>query len=318
VGATVGARYRLERVLGVGGMGAVFAAEHLVTGRPVALKRILPQLARDAGLRERFLLEARAGARLGHPGIADVLDAGFDAEGAPFLVFELLEGQDLAQAILHREVPPLRLLERLEELLEALAAAHGAGFVHRDVKPANIFLALDPAGRERAKLLDFGVVRALVRGGPGLTRAGAAVGTPWFMSPEQMAGDEVDPRADLWSVAVVLFYGLTGKLPFKSENAPALAAELVKGAPSACAARPELPAEVDADFARWLSPRLDARPRSAEALRAELRSLRERLAPRPRKAPDARPDASAPPWKARLDALVRETEALRRRGDGDG
>lgn len=312
LGETVAARYRLLSVLGVGGMGAVFSAEHLITGRGVALKRIHPWLARDAGVRERFLLEARAGAGLGHPGIADVLDAGFDAEGAPYLVFELLEGEDLSQAILGRRVPPVLLLEYLEELLGALGAAHAAGFVHRDVKPANVFVLRAPDGETRVKLLDFGVVRALIRGGPGLTRAGAAVGTPWYMSPEQIAGDPVDARADLWAVAVVLFYGLVGRLPFTAQNAPALAAQLLAGAPQARVYRPEFPAAVDEGFERWLSPNLQERPTNAGAFARELGELRQVLSPVQSKPSAAVADAS-PPWRRRLDELVRETAALRDR-----
>ncbi len=304
VGQEVAGRYRLEAVLGVGGMGAVFSARHLVTGRLAALKRIHPHLAQHPSQQERFVREARAVGSLGHPGIVEVLDAGMDGQGASFLVFELLEGEDLAQAIQRRAVPPRRLVAVLLELVDALAAAHAAGFVHRDVKPANIFLARGVGGQVRTKLLDFGVVRATEGGGSGLTRVGAIIGTPWYMSPEQLVGDVVDGRADLWATCVVLHYGLVGRLPFGAEQPAALLAEIATGPPSVRALRPELPGEADELFTRGFQLSLDRRFASAERLRDALKGLAAAL---------DRIHDGPPTWKTELEEVEAETRRLKAR-----
>jgi eukaryotic-like serine/threonine-protein kinase len=208
VGTTVRNKYRLDGLLGAGGMGAVYAATHR-NGSRVALKVLHPELARLEDIRARFLREGYVANRIPHPGVTRVIDDDDDeAERTVFLVLELLEGETL-QARTTRLGGRLTLAEALvnvDRLLDVLAAAHEQGVVHRDVKPDNAFLTVDG----RFKILDFGIARLL--DGTGATRSGQLLGTPAFMSPEQANGRvrEIDGRSDVWSVGAVLFALLTG------------------------------------------------------------------------------------------------------------
>ncbi len=300
LGQEVGGRYLLVELLGSGGMGAVYGAVHRVTGRRVALKRLHPQFASVDAIRRRFLREAQAVGALGHPGIVDVLDAGLDADGQPFVVFERLEGEDLAQAFSGGSMPRERVLEVAIEVLDALGAAHARGFVHRDVKPANIFLT--PG---RVKLLDFGIVRPVGMEHTPLTEAGALIGTPSFMSPEALAGSPVDGRADLWSVAVVVYRGLTGRLPFTARSAMAVAVEMLRGIPAPSQIDPTLPGEADRTLAKALDPDIGARFATADELRSALRVLRRALGP-------VGPKTSGYAWEAAVGRIAEETSRLRR------
>ncbi|MDB4929313.1 MAG: putative serine/threonine-protein kinase pknB, partial [Myxococcaceae bacterium] len=229
----VGGKYRLGRVLGHGGMGVVYEAENTWTGRRVALKVLDPAGAADAVQVGRFMEEARVTAALRHPNIVDVLDMGQDpADGALFIVHELLAGEDL-RAMLARE-PRLdvdRALDLLAPLLRGLAAAHAAGVVHRDVKPANLFLARSAGGAVVPTLIDFGVARDLGRDDRRQrTGTGETVGTPAYMAPEQLRGDRaVTPAADVWAVGVVLHQMLAGAPPFPADNHHVLVHRVLAG-----------------------------------------------------------------------------------------
>src|SRR5262245_42595474 len=172
VGSLIAGRYRLERLLGSGGMGAVYEAVHEFTQRRVAVKLMHPAFARSKIAAERFVREAQAPSSIGHQGIVEVLDGGRAEDGALYLVLELLQGETLAAAIRGGALSPVRLVPIALELLDALGAAHDAGFVHRDIKPDNVFLVADDDGTSRVKLLDFGVISVL-SDEPGLTQAGA-------------------------------------------------------------------------------------------------------------------------------------------------
>lgn len=307
-GRIVAGRYVLEEVLGSGGMGAVYGATHRVTGRRVALKRLHPHLAESDAMRSRFLREARAVGALRHPGIVEVLDAGLDSDATPFVVFERLEGRDLSAALQARALSPGALCRIVLDVLEALGAAHAHGFVHRDVKPSNIFLADLPGMPEpRTKLLDFGIVRPLRPDSAPLTEAGAALGTPSFMSPEQLAGAEVDGRADLWAVAVVLYFGLTGRLPFSARNPLGLAAALLRGVDAPSSLEPSLPAEADRVISKALDPRLEARFQTTEEMRSALRVVERTL-----EAPSGGRFTRGYAWEAAVGDIARETERLTR------
>lgn len=228
-GAVIGGRYRIESLLGRGGMGVVYGAIHELTQRRVALKLVDSEGADQAALHERFLSEARTAAAVRHPSVVDVLDMGMHA-GSPYLVMELLEGCSL-DAVLDQK-QPLRLeqvLSWLFPVMGALASLHEAGIVHRDVKPSNIFLSQSGRGRPTVtpKLLDFGLARAL--SDARLTRSGVVLGTPLYMAPEHAAGAQVGPPADVWSMGVVLFECATGALPFTSTDRSALAAQILAG-----------------------------------------------------------------------------------------
>ncbi|MCA2979993.1 MAG: protein kinase [Myxococcaceae bacterium] len=219
-------RYHLEALLGTGGFGAVYRARHVHTDARVALKVLKRALGADPVMVERFLREAKAAAAVGSDHIVRVLDAGHDAQGAPFLALELLDGVDL-QGLAQREgrLSPERVVALCRQVLEGLEAAHQKGIVHRDMKPANAFVTrkVDEHGAERefVKLLDFGISKMHADGNPktGLTMTGMAMGTPSYMAPEQFFdARSVDARADLYSVAAMLYELLGGRLPLEASS----------------------------------------------------------------------------------------------------
>jgi eukaryotic-like serine/threonine-protein kinase len=209
VGTTLADKWTLDRVLGMGGMAQVFAATHR-NGKRVAIKLLRPELCADPAILKRFLQEGRAANKVGHPGAVSVLDDGVAEGGSAFLVMELLDGETLGQRLARERALSGDEVRRIAgAILEVLGAAHAKGIVHRDIKPENVFL--EKAGGVR--LLDFGIARVLEltreRGG---TEAGAILGTPSFMPPEQARGrwDEVDARSDLWAVGATMYTLLTG------------------------------------------------------------------------------------------------------------
>jgi serine/threonine protein kinase len=226
MGSLLGRRinnFELRSVLGQGGMGVVYVAEHPVIGRKVAIKVLHAELARDQRLVKRFINEARAANAIRHDHIVEILDVGTLEDGLPYLVMELLEGETLS-ARLRREgrLPPEQAVELALQVASALAATHAAGIVHRDLKPDNLFLAADPTGQSRVKVLDFGVakLRGDLVGGSDHTNSGALLGTPRYMSPEQCLGrtGEVDHRADVYSLGAILFELVCGQPPFTGQG----------------------------------------------------------------------------------------------------
>jgi serine/threonine-protein kinase len=234
VGRVVADRYRVLSLLGEGGMGAVYAAEHLLIGRRVALKRLHPELAADAKAIARFHREARAAAATGHENIVDILDMGFGEDGAPFLVMEYLAGQSLAE-LLRREgrLPPTRAASIVGQLLDALAAVHRRDIVHRDLKPDNLLLVRRAGRQDFVKILDFGISK-MKRDDDGmaLTRTGVTLGTPFYMSPEHARGvRELDHRVDLYAAGVILYECLTGRVPYREPNYHALLQAILQADP---------------------------------------------------------------------------------------
>lgn len=229
IGTIIDRRYRLLRVLGVGGMGAVYESEHVHTGQHSAVKLMLPG-AHSVEALARFLRETKLTARLQHPNIVAVLDAGQDpADGALYLVQELLKGDSLREVMTrYRQVPPALAVAWILPVLDALEHAHQAGVVHRDVKPENIFRARDGLGGVDAKLLDFGVARDVSgTSGPALTltKTGSIVGTIAYQAPEQLSSAKrVGPQADVWACGIVLYEMLAGRLPWDDGPWPALVA----------------------------------------------------------------------------------------------
>jgi serine/threonine-protein kinase len=228
-GEVIGGRYRIEALLGRGGMGVVYGAIHELTQRRVALKLVDSEGADQPALHDRFLSEARTAAAVRHPNVVDVLDMGVHA-GSPYLVMELLEGCSLDALLEQKQALSIaQILTWMFPVMGALASLHEAGIVHRDVKPSNIFLSHSGRGRPTMvpKLLDFGLARAL--SDARLTRSGVVLGTPLYMAPEHAAGAQVGPQADVWSMGVVLFECVTGVLPFTSTDRSALAAQILAG-----------------------------------------------------------------------------------------
>jgi len=217
VGATVGGRYRVESVLGAGAMGTVYDARHTVLDRAVALKVVSSSLLGDPALADLLLDEARAAARVAHPNLVQVFDAGVDeASGDLFLAMERVDAETLRAHLDRRgALPPREAVALVAPVLDALDAAHGAGTVHRDVKPDNVLVARAADGSLRPTLIDFGIARVLARDPHHTARDDEAVlGTPAYMSPEQRrAPSAVDAQADLWSAAVMLAEAVTGHAP---------------------------------------------------------------------------------------------------------
>lgn len=217
-------RYQVESLLGAGGFGSVFRARHVHTDALVALKVLKAQLGVDPQMVERFLREARAAAAVGSDHIVRVLDAGQGPDGTPFLALELLEGVDMKElAVQQAPLPPMRVVLLCLQVLDGLEAAHKKGIVHRDMKPANAFVVrkVDDRGTDKdfVKLLDFGISKMHSEGGSGLTMTGVAMGTPSYMAPEQFFdARSVDARADVYSVAVMMYELLSGRLPLDADS----------------------------------------------------------------------------------------------------
>jgi len=232
VGTLLGERYRVESILGRGGTSTVFRAVHVYTGRSVALKLLTPEHAANAELVQRFLREARAASALVHPNSIHILDMGRLESGDVYLAMELVEGETLAD-FMQREgaLSVSRVAELLVPVMQALAAAHALGIVHRDVKPENIMLARRPDGGVRPVLLDFGIAR-VSEPEPGwgrTTRTGTVLGTPYYMSPEQASAGDPGPASDVWSMGVVLYECVSGRLPYEAPSLGGILLALSKG-----------------------------------------------------------------------------------------
>ncbi|MCB9633257.1 MAG: protein kinase [Sandaracinus sp.] len=300
VGRVVGDRYRILGLIGEGGMGAVYEAEHLSVGRRVALKRLHPELATDAHAISRFQREARAAGATGHEHVVDVLDLGFAEDGAPYLVMELLTGESLATRLKRvRQVAPRRAAAIAGQVLSALEAVHALDVIHRDLKPDNIFLTKRHGRSDYVKVLDFGVSKMSAEGkDPKLTRTGVMVGTPHYMSPEQARGvRQLDHRVDLYAVGVILYECLSGQLPFSADNYHALLQSIL--------AREPMPLD---RLVLDLEPGLVAVVQRALAKKPDdrfptARAMWEALVPFGAEAPAALESIPAPPVTSAIGAL---------------
>jgi serine/threonine-protein kinase len=304
IGDLVAGKYRVDRVLGEGGMGVVVAATHEHLEQRVALKFLLPDLTTNAEVVQRFMREARAAVKIQSEHVARVLDVGATESGTPFMVMEFLDGEDLAQVLAARG--PLTMEEAVGYVLEAseaVAEAHSYGIVHRDLKPPNLFLARRANGRPIVKVLDFGISKVPTSGkDAAATSATALMGSPVYMSPEQMvAPATVDVRTDVWCLGVVLYELLSQKIPFEGETMPELVFKVVQKPHLPLRSfRPDLPSEllavVDrclekeqagrfatvAELARALAPFAPARSaQSVERIEHVLGSTNRAAAPAP-------------------------------------
>lgn len=221
VGQLVGGRYKLKRIVGAGGFGAVFEGEDQRIKKRVAVKLLFADLLRDREAVTRFKLEAEAASRVGHRNIIDITDFDFTEDDVAYMVMEFLEGEDLAHIIRRGDAPDLAQIVRIcLQATRGLGAAHRKGIVHRDLKPGNIFVPCAGGEREQAKVVDFGISRASeLDEDERLTKTGQILGTPYYMAPEQADGiREVDARADIYAMGIILFEGCTGKLPFMART----------------------------------------------------------------------------------------------------
>jgi serine/threonine-protein kinase len=255
-GSVIAGKYRVERVLGAGGMGVVFQATHLVLGQRVAMKLLRAEIARAPENTARFLREARIAAQLPPDHIARVTDVGETEGGEPYLVMELLNGRDLAAELDARgQLPVQEAVDIILQACEGLAEAHAVGLVHRDLKPANLFLASRRGEPPVVKILDFGVSKSYdVQGAAALTQTQTIFGTPAYMSPEQIRSAKyAEPRSDQHALAMVLYELLTGAPPYDAESLTGLAVVISTAPPpSARRLRPDVPAGLDAVIRRGL------------------------------------------------------------------
>src|SRR4051794_21745879 len=251
-GELLAGKYRVEKVLGVGGMGVVVAAHHIELDQRVALKFLLPAAAENEELVERFLREARASVRLKGAHVAKTLDVGRLENNSPYIVMEFLEGHDLHAELKSGKGPlPVEVASSyVLQAAEGLAEAHSRGIVHRDLKPGNLFLTRGVDGRPLVKVLDFGISKTLDQGPSGealsLTKTEMLLGSPLYMSPEQMRSSKhVDERSDLWALGAIAYELLTGKVPFEADTILELCFKVAQEkAPSPKTHRPELPEEL--------------------------------------------------------------------------
>ncbi len=308
VGQTLGGRYAVRRVIGEGGMGVVYEAEQRMGShlRKVAIKTLLPELSHDHALVSRFYRECGTVAQLEHPNTIRFYDFGETPDGALYIAMEFVSGQALTDAIAQGPMPAARVLKILRQVCGALHEAHGLGIIHRDLKPDNIILTDRAGERDVVKLLDFGIA---ARTGPNaegqtkLTQQGTVLGTPPYMSPEQLAGQPLDGRSDIYSLGVIAYEMLTGQLPFDADSPWMWAHKHMTEPPRSLATFPGLdipPVIVDAVM-RALAKRPDDRPRNAlefyrELSAGELEGFVD-LAPPEERSPDTSPMGAPPPMR---------------------
>jgi serine/threonine-protein kinase len=276
IGRSIG-NYKIVRVLGEGGMGTVYLAEHPMIGKRVAVKMLRPDLGTDPGLVSRFFQEAKAVNEIRHPNIVDISDFGHTEDGIVYFVMELMEGQSMRDRLSTSGPLPIdQAITTARQVIDALAAAHRVGIVHRDLKPDNIFLVADPQipGGFRAKLFDFGVAKLLGDKQKQVghkTIDGAVVGTPFYMSPEQALCQDVGAAADIYAMGIVMYEMVTGTVPFHAEQLVILLNAILKQpAPPPSRIRPETPPWLDRLILRCLEKDPEARPRSMEEVSAVL------------------------------------------------
>lgn len=311
-GRVLGKRFRIEERLGEGGMGAVFRATDLTSGQVVALKTLLPEAAKDAALRKRFEREAEILRKVAHPNFVRFVEYGNGASEPAYVVMELLDGLALSKLITDEaRFDPVRALHITRHVLTGLQHAHELGIVHRDVKPDNVVVVVEDRDPEFAKLLDFGIARLAEPEAPEktkLTQRGEIFGTPAYMSPEQVRGDPIDSRADLYSVSVMLFEMLAARPPFVAKNQNGLfAMHLASAPPQLLELVPQLPGVVPLQelLDMGLAKQPELRFASAAEYLARVESLMEHSFPGGAERAPRAPRRTAPTGSAALDGSNR-------------
>ncbi len=300
-GRVLGGRFTIEERLGAGGFGRVYLAGQVSMDRRVALKVVdATRLAEDENglLGRRFIREARTCSRLSHPNVVTALDFGQTDDGLLYYAMELVEGVSLKRLFADcGPLPPARAIGILAQVCNALSAAHAKGIVHRDLKPSNIMVAEVEGAADFVKVIDFGIAKVLADATTQLTGAGWAMGTPQYMSPEQVRGEEVTARGDLYSLGIVLYEALTGELPFGEGSASVVLMAQCQEEPGLD--RPDVPGPLVPVLARLLDKRPERRHASAQELRRDLLAAREVLDSR---APDEDDEDATPARSVSLAA----------------
>lgn len=306
VGRTLDGRYRLDRLIGRGGMGAVYEAEHVGLDKRVAVK-VLSHLG-DADAVARFEREAKAAAKVTHPNVVQIFDVGRDDDDTDFLVMELFDGSDLRTALGDEPIEASRAIGIAHQILDGLDAIHRAGLIHRDIKPANILLATRD-GDDIVKLTDFGIAKSVRDPSEAITEAGKVVGTLQFMAPEQLMGGEVDHRADLYAVGLTLYAMLAGKAPFDTQTTKTIVATHLAGSlPPLAEKRPDLPRPLVAAVTRALATSPGRRFADASgfaaALEHESAATSDTVVERPSRPSVDRPEAGEPARRSRTRIIA--------------
>jgi serine/threonine-protein kinase len=276
IGDVVASKYRITEMIGQGGMGVVFAGLHEALQQPVAIKFLRPSQAKDGESLKRFLQEARAAASLRNARAARVFDIDSTPEGVPFIVMERLEGDNVDRVLELRGAFAVgAAVDCVLQVCEALAEAHAAGLVHRDLKPSNLFLLAEPGGVLSIKVLDFGISKAIAGqlgvSQTSLTGPNTVLGSPQYMSPEQVMSKPVDPRTDIWALGAILFEFLTLRSPFEADSVPHLYAMIVSSPPlSLRTLMPKAPAKLESAILRCLEKSPANRPQDVGELAALL------------------------------------------------
>lgn len=280
VGMVLQDRYRIVRKIGEGGMGAVYEGEHVLIKRRVAIKCLHSQFATNPEIVARFHREALAATSIGHQNIIEVTDMGRFDDGSVFMVLEFLLGRDWSDDIDNEGAQPLqKTLHILDQVCDALTAAHAKGIIHRDLKPENIYLIERGSDPDFVKVLDFGIskFKDTAGGGKGMTQTGTTLGTPYYMAPEQAQGKkDIDNRADIYSLGVILFQALTGQYPFDDESYPMLVLKICTEPPPPLRMyRPDLPEELELLCGKLLAKNPDERFPDCASLKAALQQFRQ-------------------------------------------
>ncbi|MFL5605758.1 MAG: protein kinase domain-containing protein [Gemmatimonadaceae bacterium] len=302
VGSVIAERYHVLRKLGEGGMGQVYLAEHVKMGRQSAVKVMHPAMVHDADALGRFNREAANASRVDHPNVAGIYDFGETPEGLVYLAMQFVEGETLTTIVReHGALPPHRAAEIARQAAEGLHAAHAMGIVHRDLKPDNIMVAKDQDGLDCVKVVDFGIAKAAGVKSQKVTRTGTVIGTPEYMSPEQLAGEEVDGRSDLYSLALVTFNMLTGDLPFPAETTQtAMIMRLTEKPRSLADMKPDVawPSQVQAVMSKALEREASLRYATTREFGRALHLAIEKMPVRSPTAPRTAPNTGAAPEPA--------------------
>lgn len=280
VGQVIGGRYRLTKLLGEGGMGAVYKAEHINITKEVAVKLLHPEISQNPEAVTRFKQEAQSASSIGHPNIIGIDDFFTMEDGRVCLIMEFLKGAPLNDVMLQPAgLTPMQTIEIMLQVCDGLHAAHQKGIIHRDMKPENVFLA-DVHGNRVVKILDFGIAKVTGNEDNNLTKTGTVFGTPHYMSPEQALGHKVDVRADVYSVGVMLFEIYTGQVPYQAESFMGVLSQHITSpvpAPSSISPNRPVPPMMEEIILTAMAKEVDKRFSSMEAVGNSLRAFREEM-----------------------------------------